>query len=261
MMELNGAPVTAADLASLALVGYGHFTSMRVEEGSAVRGLNLHLDRLTRDCRTVFAAELDTDRVREYIRHAIREAAAPLIVRVTLYDPALTLARPGADAQPQVLITMRTAPPAATTPLRLQSVVYSRDLPKVKHVGLFGALHQRALAQRAGYDDVVFTEPDGTITEIGTSNIAFIRSDGQLVWPHAEVLVGTTMRLINQVRDEEVLTERVTLSQLPHYTGAVATNAATGVRAVTGIDDHQWPEHDVVVKLRAHYESIPPQRI
>ncbi|MGN2639009.1 aminotransferase class IV family protein [Nocardia takedensis] len=261
MTELNGVPVTADELSSLALVGYGHFTSMRVEQGGAVRGLTLHLDRLVRDCQTVFAADLDTERVREYVRHAIRGAAAPLVVRVTIYDPALTLARPGDSAQPHVLITMRSAPPATAGPLRLQPIVYSRDLPRVKHVGLFGALHQRALAQRAGYDDVVFTEPDGTITEIGTSNIAFIRTDGQLVWPHAEVLVGTTMRLLNQVRDENVLTERVTLAQLPDYVGAVATNAATGVRPVIGIDEHRWPEHEVVEKLRAQYESIPPHRI
>jgi branched-subunit amino acid aminotransferase/4-amino-4-deoxychorismate lyase len=260
MMELNGAAATVDDLAALALVNLGHFTSMRVENG-AVRGLGLHLDRLARDCRTVFHTELDPDRVRDYVRHAIGGIADPVVVRVTIYDPALTLARPGQTAVPQVLVTVRAATSAPQPPLRLQSVVYARDLPKVKHTGLFGALHQRGLAQHAGYDDVVFTDSDGAISEIATSNIAFITGDGQLVWPHAEVLPGTTMRLINQVRDEDVVTDRITVARLGRYAGVVATNAATGVRAVASIDDTGWPEHEMVATLRKQYESIPPQQI
>ena len=64
---MDGVPVTADDLAALALVGYGHFTSMRLA-GGRVRGLDLHLDRLVRDCETVFGARLDAGRVRELAR-------------------------------------------------------------------------------------------------------------------------------------------------------------------------------------------------
>lgn len=261
MLELNGAPVTTADLAALALVNYGHFTSMRVDQDGAVRGLQLHLDRLTRDCRIVFAADLDPDRVRAYVRHALEDVDSAAVVRVTIYDPALEMSRPGAPAEPHVLVSLRPAPATShAAALRLQSVVFSRDLPKVKHIGLFGAEFQRAIAQRAGFDDVVFTAGDGSISEIATSNIAFITTEGRLVWPHSEVLAGTTMQLLNQVRDEEVV-KRVTLAQLGTYAGAVATNAATGVRAVASIDDTQWPEHEVVAILRKQYESIPPQKI
>ncbi|WP_405140266.1 aminotransferase class IV [Nocardia sp. NBC_01388] len=259
-MELNAAPATADDLAPLGLVGFGHFTSMHVRNGS-VRGLELHLDRLARDCRTVFDALLDPDRIRDAVRHAIRDVDVDVVVRVTVYDRKLTLARPGDPAHPELLITMREAPSTPQPPLRLQSVVYSRDVPKVKHLGLFGAEYQRALAQRAGFDDVLFTDRDGSVSEIATSNIAFITDEGQLVWPRAEVLAGTTMRLINQVRDEEVLTERITNPGLERYVGAVATNAATGVRTVASVDDVRWPEHELVATLRKQYESIPPQRI
>ncbi|OBF67521.1 aminotransferase [Mycobacterium sp. 852002-51759_SCH5129042] len=262
MLELNGQPATVEDLAPLALVGLAHFTSMRVEQGGAVRGLEMHLDRLTRDSRSVFDAELDPDRVRAYIRRAIGDTPQPTVVRVTIYDPAIELSKPGAPADPHVLVSMRHAPGhLSPPPLRLQSVVYSRDLPRVKHTGLFGALHQRAIAQRNGYDDVVFVAGDGSISEIATSNIGFITADGQVKWPHAEVLVGTTMRLLNQVRDEEVVTQRVTLDQLCNVAGAFATNAATGVRAVASIDDAHWPEHELVSILREQFESIPPQRI
>lgn len=259
-MELNAAPVTVDDLAPLGLVGFGHFTSMLVENAS-VRGLEMHLDRLTRDCRTVFDAELDPDRVRDAVRHAIRDVTGAVVVRVTIYDPKLGLARPGDPANPQVLVSMRAAPAGPQPPLRLQSVVYSRDVPRVKHIGLFGAEYQRASAQRAGYDDVLFTDSDGSISEIATSNVGLITADGRLVWPRAEVLAGTTMRLLNQVRDEEVLTRHVTVSALADYVGAVATNAATGVRAIASVDDVHWPEHELVATLRRQYESIPAQRI
>ncbi|WP_331722960.1 aminotransferase class IV family protein [Nocardia sp. NBC_00511] len=260
-MELNGAPVTAAQIAALGLVGYGHFTSMRVTDG-AVKGLTLHLDRLRRDCRTVFATDLDTSHVRDLIRRALPTTPGALVVRITIFDPDLELAHPGAPAHPQVLVSFRAAPALPPTPLTLQSAVFRRDMPQVKHVGLFGPMHLRAAAQRDGYDDVLFVEPDGTISEIATSNLGVITTDGQLIWPDAEVLPGTTMRLISQARDEDVLVEKVTLAQLPKFAAIVATNAAVGVRAVARIDDHHFPtEHELITTLRQEYDSIPPQRI
>lgn len=260
-MELNGRPVALEELAALGLVGYGHFTSMRVERGGAVRGLSLHLARLRRDCREVFATDLDTDRVRRLVRDAVGEVSEPMVARVTVFDPRLELGRPGASADPQILVTSRTAPATPLGPLRLQSAVYARDLPRVKHIGLFGAMHQRAAAQRAGFDDVVFTTPESAISEIATSNVGFIR-DGQLIWPHADVLPGTTMQLISQTRDEDVLVEKVTLADLNQFDAVIATNAAVGVRAVSNIDDTTWStEHDMIEILRKQYESIPPEQI
>ncbi|MFX0581093.1 aminotransferase class IV family protein [Nocardia nepalensis] len=260
-MELNGVPVTVDQIGALGLVGYGHFTSMRVE-GGGVRGLQLHLDRLIRDCRTVFEADLDSGLVRDLVRQILCGKDETVIVRVTVFDPNLELGKPGADAQPHVLVTKRRAPVTPLGPLSLQSAVYSRDLPRVKHVGLFGALHQRRNAQRNGFDDVLFTTADGTVTEIATSNIGFISADGQLIWPQADVLPGTTMRLISQTRDEEVLSQAITLAQLPQFAAAVATNAAVGLRPVSRIDDTQWPvEHELIDILRKEYESIPPQPI
>ncbi|MFD9614827.1 aminotransferase class IV family protein [Streptomyces sp. NPDC059083] len=261
-MELDGNPVDLDQIKALALVNYGHFTSMRVEGRAGVRGLNLHLERLSRDCRAVFSTELDAERVRELVRHALDGTDETVVVRVTVFDPQLDLGHIGAAAQPHILVTMRGAPHTPLGPLRLQSAVYTRDLPKVKHIGLFGALHQRRGAQRNGYDDVVFTTADGTLTEIATSNIGLIDTDGRLIWPRADVLPGITMKLLSQTRDEEVLTEPITLAQLPQFTAAVATNAAVGVRAVSCIDDTEWPaDHDTISILRKEYEAIPPDRI
>lgn len=61
MAELNGVPVTPDELKALALVNYGHFTSMRMDD-QRIRGFSHHLERLVRDCRVLFGHELDLSR-------------------------------------------------------------------------------------------------------------------------------------------------------------------------------------------------------
>ena len=80
----------------------------------------------------------------------------------------------------------------------------------MKHIGLFGALQRRRAAQREGFDDVLLLNPDGSISELATSNIGFVR-DGRIVWPRSEYLQGTTMALIQQALDEPVVSESLTL--------------------------------------------------
>jgi branched-subunit amino acid aminotransferase/4-amino-4-deoxychorismate lyase len=156
--ELNGVPARLDQVEVLALTNYGHFTSMRVDK-QRVRGLSLHLERLIRDCRQVFDADLDADRIRHLIRHALADISRPVVVRVTVFDPALELGRLGADAHPQVLITTRPAEHLPLPALRLQSAIYRRDMPHVKHVGLFGSLQRKRIAQRNNFDDALFVTP------------------------------------------------------------------------------------------------------
>lgn len=257
-MELDGVPATADQVRSLALTNYGHFTSMLVN-GDRVRGLSLHMQRLSRDCRLLFGAELDTDLVRRHLRHALAGAAQPTVARVTVFDPALDLGTIGGDAAPRILVTMRAASGTPAPALRLQAVAYQRELAAVKHVGLFGSLQRRRAAQREGFDDALFLDSDGTISEIATSNVGFIR-DGHVVWPRSEWLAGVTMRLVQQALDEPVTSEPLNLSDLPGMDAAFATNAVTGVRAVASVDGTRWPtEHPVLKDLREMYADIPPE--
>jgi len=263
MAELDGVAVDAAQLQALALVNYGHFTTMVVTAGR-VRGLSLHLERLVRDCLAVFDADLEPERVRHLIRRAVVDAARPVVVRVTVFDPDLAVGRPGADAAPRVLVTARASPaPVAGAPpgLRLHAVRYRRDLPTVKHVGLFGALHQRRAAQRAGFDDAVFADADGVLSEAATANIGFVRA-GRVLWSGAECLPGVTMRLLGQARADETATAAVTLPDLPRLDAVFATNAVTGVRRVTAIDDVRWPgDHPVLRDLAERYAAIEPEQL
>ncbi|MGI8309414.1 aminotransferase class IV family protein [Saccharopolyspora hattusasensis] len=259
-MQLNGTTPDIDQVKALALTNYGHFTSMLVEE-NGVRGLSLHMQRLARDCRQLFDAELDIDRVRHYIRHALVGKRQPTTVRVTIYDPSLDLGTIGSDATPHVLVTTRSATQEIPSPWRLQAVSYRRDDPAVKHIGLFGTLKHRRAAQREGFDDVLFLNPDGTISEIATSNIGFVR-DGQIVWPRSEYLAGITMTLLHQALDEPVTTEPITLADLADMEAVFATNASTGIRAVRAVDSAEWSDdHKVFSELRELYADIPTEGV
>jgi branched-subunit amino acid aminotransferase/4-amino-4-deoxychorismate lyase len=260
MAELNGLPADLNQVKALALTNYGHFTSMRVE-GLRVRGLSLHLGRLERDCRRLFDAELDPERVRHLIRHAVAGVSGPIVVRVTVFDPDLELGHPGAEAEPRVLITTRTAPQTPLPSLRLQSTRYDREMPDVKHVGLFGSLRHRRIAQRAGFDDVVFIDARSNVSELATSNIGFF--DGhRIVWPDAAWLSGVTMALINDVHEGQVVTAPVNLAQLDDMQAAFATNAVVGVRAISSVDGMRWAdEHPILGILRKEYADIPPESL
>lgn len=257
-MQLNGVPPTMDQVKALALTNYGHFTSMVAEDGR-VRGLSLHLQRLARDCRLLF--DVDLDRVRDHVRQAVTDEAPRTVARVTIYDPGLELGTIGSTANPHVLVTTRTAGTRAPGPLRLQASSYRREMPAVKHIGLFGALRCRRVAQREGFDDVLFLNQDGTISEIATSNIGFVR-DGNIVWPRSEWLTGITMTLLNQALDEPIRTEPVTLSDLPHMEFVFATNAATGIRPVAAVDDQSWDiDHPTLKRLRDLYTDIPAEQL
>lgn len=260
-MQLNGKPATLDDVKALALTNYGHFTSMLVEN-NRVRGLTLHLQRLTRDCHQLFNVDLDSDLVREHVRAALGGQEGPTVVRVTVYDPALDLGSIGKDASPHVLVTTRSAATAQPGPWRLQAVSYQREIPAVKHVGLFGVMKRRRDAHREGFDDVLLVNRDGTISEVATSNIGFVR-DGQVIWPRSEWLTGVTMTLLNQELDEPVNSEPLTLGELKSMDAAFATNAATGVRPVASVDSTEWPSatHPALAKLRELYADIPGEAI
>lgn len=261
MATLSDHPVTTDDLMPLALTSYGHFTSMRVDEEGRIRGLSLHLERLNRDSREVFGTAVDPDRVRAQVAAALTDRTGRCIVRITHYDPAVNLGRPADATKPELLVTVRPAGQLPPPPLTAMTVPYERDLPQVKHCGLFGLLHARRTAQLAGFDDALFTGRDGLISEGGTWNIGFIDTDGTVVWPQAPVLPGVTMALL-QEQHADWKTAPVTVEQAKGMAAAFATNTSIGVRALSAIDDQPMPaDHPLLAELRDAYLAVPGEEL
>ncbi|MER7338853.1 aminotransferase class IV family protein [Streptomyces sp. NPDC000075] len=261
MAELNGTPVTLEDLQALALTNYGHFTFIRLQDGAA-RGLSLHLDRLVRDCSTVFGVDLDRERTLTYIRKAVRGVSGAVGVRVTIFDPALDMGRPSQGQDPHVLVNLRPVGAGLPSPLTTRSFTFSRDNATVKHLGLQPQLRIRRDAQLAGFDDALFTEPDGRISEGTTWNPGFVTDDGTVIWPEAPALSGTTMLLLRSVDAPKQTTAPVRLTDLPNMAAAFATSTTLGVRPISAIDDLRFPnEHPVLTALHEAYTAIPPERL
>jgi branched-subunit amino acid aminotransferase/4-amino-4-deoxychorismate lyase len=260
---INGEPAAAEDLRVIATTNYGHFTSMQVVDGR-VRGLALHLQRLERGTRELFDCDLDGERVRRDIRRALADESGAASIRVTVFARGLNRERPLSPSQPDLLVIRSAAAPARDAPIRVRSVVYGRELPRVKHVGTFALFYHRRLAQQAGYDDALFVDHDGRIAEGTTWNIGFFDDTG-VVWPQAPMLAGVSMQLLDAaLRRSGVRCETRTVlrDELAGLRGAFATNSGIGCRPIVAIDRHSF-DADVqrLEVVRDAYESCAWERI
>ncbi len=234
----DGRPADASDLRALALVNYGHFTSMQVR-GRCVQGFDLHLQRLRDATRELFGSDVDEARVRTAIRDALSAAgAADASVRVTAFVRGLDLDTCAENFAPELLVSI--APPAAPPQgaLRVKTCVCVRDLPHIKHVGTFPLFLQRRLARQAGFDDALLVDGDGRVAEGSIWNIGF-RDGDSVVWPQAPALRGTGERLLQAGLDALGIGQSarpVRVAEIGMFEAAFAVNSR-GVQAIAAIDD------------------------
>jgi len=194
------------------------------------RGLALHFARLEAANRELFEAELDDKRVRELIRHALRDVE-DASVRVYAFE---------SDDEPTIMVTVKQ-PGGVSTPQRLQSVRYQRPDAHLKHLATGQGFFSR-LARRNGFDDALLTTSDGVISESSVANIGFFDGSG-VVWPAAPFLHGITMQLLERKLVELGVPSRraqVRLHDISSFEGAFLSNAR-GVAAVSQVDDMSLP--------------------
>ncbi|MDQ1063336.1 aminotransferase [Stenotrophomonas rhizophila] len=255
----NGHRASADDLAG-ALVNYGHFTSLQVR-GGAVQGLDLHLRRLRQGTEELFGSTLDGTQVQAWIAHALQaEGRVDASVRVTVFSQVFDFRQPLQVVPVDVLVAVSAPVTLPATARRVRSVVYQRELPHLKHVGTFPLFEHRRQALQAGYDDAVFVDAQGAISEGTTWNIAFGRG-GDLVWPQAPALRGTQERLLQAGWGREPQLAPVRLDDLAGFDAAIACNAA-GVWPIGSIDGVAFPGSEAVcgkakaVLLQAPWDSV-----
>ncbi|GAA2467088.1 aminotransferase class IV family protein [Streptomyces macrosporus] len=259
VVQRNGRPATAEELTPLAFAGHAHFTALQVR-GGRVRGLDLHLERLRSASVELFGRALPDDRVRSCLRAALEAGPADLSLTATVYLPTGEFTVAGADVEPELLV--RTGPPASGPkgPLALAAVEHERFLPAVKHVGETAKTHFLRHAVERGFDDAVFVDRRGRLSEGTIWNLAFW--DGTtVVWPVAEMLGGTTMGIVRRQLDRLGIPQRhreVTLADLPALAGTVVMNSWTPGVAVRRIGSVPLPEAPSFVEtLHRAYRAEP----
>jgi len=261
--ELNGEPVTLEGLRYPALLNFGHFTSMQVDDGR-VRGLDLHMQRLEDATRELFAATLDAAAVRAHMRHMVGDERGRLSLRINIFSRRLRLERMAEAAPPDVLITLGPARERQITPMRLKTFRHQRTLAHIKHVGTFELFHHRRLAQQDGYDDALFVDSTGAISEGSIWNIGFFDGRG-VVWPDAPQLKGVSMQLLQkglQERGIATTTARIDLADVRTFRSAFFTNSGCAVRPIASIDGMDLiVDAELSELLEACYASNPLQPI
>ncbi|MCP2259233.1 Branched-chain amino acid aminotransferase/4-amino-4-deoxychorismate lyase [Streptoalloteichus tenebrarius] len=259
VVHRNGRPASVEDLTPLAFAGYAHFTALQVR-GGRVRGLDIHLERLRVASLELFGQALPDDRVRAHLRAAVEAGPADMSLRATVYSPAGEFTATGEGAEPEVLV--RTGPPSSGPdgPLALATVEHERFLPAVKHVGESAKTYFLRQAVGQGFDDAAFLDRRGRLSEATIWNLAFW--DGTaVVWPEAEMLIGSTMSILRRQLDRLGVPQRVrevTPDDLPALAGAVVMNSWTPGVAVRRIGSVSLPEASSFVELlHRAYEAEP----
>ncbi|WP_344891746.1 aminotransferase class IV [Actinomadura meridiana] len=202
------------------------------------------MERLRFASVEMFGRALPDDRVRDALRTALASSPADVSLTATVYSsPGEFVA--GGDA---VDVLVRTGAPSAgpAGPLALAVVEYERVLPAVKHVGEVAKTLFMRRAVREGLDDAAFVDRRGRFSEGTIWNLAFW--DGEaVVWPDAEMLVGTTMGIVRRQLEQLGVSQRVqeiAVADLPTLGGAVVMNSWTpsvAVRRVGSVDLPQAP--------------------
>lgn len=265
-LEIDGTPASAERLAP-ALVNYGHFTSLQVRAGR-VAGLALHLQRLQQATRELYGVELDAVRVRGWLAGAVERAGSAACaasgVRLTVFAPQASAQAPAAAGAGAVAVLVAVSParPAVLTPLRVQLRRYERELPRIKHVGTFGALWQRQLAQRDGYDDALFADARGCLSEGSTWNVGFW--DGvRVIWPQAAMLDGTSQQLLKpllRAAGIDSIERPVHRDELALLRAAFVCSSGGVGRPIASIDAQPLAAGgEITARLRALYADAPTE--
>lgn len=259
---VDGEPVSTEDLTYLALVNYGAYTSFRVENGAA-RGLHRHLDRLHASALELFGESPGEGRFRDLMRAAV-QGRETCWLRVSLFSPDIWARTPSWRGMPKVMTLAAQPPPPLASSLRLATRVYARDAAHLKHTALFGLIQSRRQAQDAGFDDALFVDGTGLISEGSLWNVGFVRGD-RVTWPQAPMLSGVTQTLIEQGLADVGLTAEtrpLSLSGLSEFDHAFICNSATPACAVTAIDSHSFENDPTLIeRLQAAWASNPPETI
>lgn len=268
-VQLNADPVEQVDPKLLRATGYGHFTSMQVRSGR-VRGLDLHLDRLDNSSRELFGHGVSADRVLSYLRTALalaRSASDDLSIRVTAFSRDGSFLD-GVPVEPDLLIMVSNPIEPTAEPQRLLAVEHERAAPHLKHTGTFSLVREARKARLAGYDDALFHDRTGHVSEASIWNICFATGD-RIVWPAAPALPGIAMLSLQAGLDAITVareTVMVPLSALPGFDAAYLTNSIDPALPVSSITTPagttQYEPHPASAALIAKaYEAMPLQQI
>lgn len=260
---INGTPARAGDLSPIAFAGFAHFTAMQIRNGS-VKALDLHLARLRNASMDLFGAAPNDELIIDSIRSALRTGPQGLSLTVTAFAPEGEFTTESFGSEPSVLVRTSLPSDGPQGPMKLWITEHERHMARIKHVGEWAKTYFLHRAAEHGFDDVAFMDRNGRLSEGSIWNLVFW--DGSsVVWPQADILVGTMMGMVQRQLEELGVTQRVQVvrsADLAWMEGAAVMNSWTPGVPLTAIGDHNFPVSEALMSLlRAAYAAEPYYRL
>ena len=228
------------------LYGYGLFESMRAYNGRVFR-LDRHVNRLLDSAKEIgMELSVDGNEVKDAVHRTLEEnGLSDAYVRVTLSygtgEPRLIFSE-GAENS-LVVFAREFSPNAQTYEKGIRVAVSEAVKPhskfsRVKSLNFLPYLMAKLEAKERGVDDMVLTNPDGTLAEASTSNIFFV-SKGGLVTPDSGILPGITKEAMVEIAGREGIPleeRRVLPNEIKFFKECFLTNSVMEVVPVVEID-------------------------
>lgn len=176
LQELIGKKLGLDNLKTLTFIPYGHFTSMQVRN-NRVKGLDSHIQRLRESTRTLFGIDMSGEKIKDYVSHIREENHPDITIRVNIFSRSLNIEEIK-KSDLQVLITSSDPIYPVTSSVFVQTKVYIRIIPEIKHVGIaLGLLSfQKEIPINTNHD-IVYADKEGNIAESSTWNIGFYNGE------------------------------------------------------------------------------------
>lgn len=240
------------------LLGDGVFETLAVRDGRP-RLLDRHLRRLQAGMARIDIIDGPDD---ETIRNAIDE----LLVASGLSEARIRItvtAGPGPSlrtrtGRPTVFVTIAPLGPAPVS-VSLHLVPWPRNehsaLAGIKSINWAENAHALRVAAAAGFDNALFCDMQGRLSECATANI-FVTVDGQILTPAMSTgcLAGTVRAVL---LDAGVATEAdLHPADLTRADGVFITTSTTGITPVHAIDQLTPPtDVDALGRARAALDA------
>lgn len=112
-------------------------------------------------------------------------------------------------------------------------------------------------AKKAGFDDCLFLNEKGHITESATANL-FVIDEDRLITPPTDdgLLPGIVRQKI--VENFTVYQEHITIEQLKSCQGAFLTNSLLGVARISLVENIKLPVHSLCHKVAEFFGDMIP---
>lgn len=218
-----------------------------------------HIERLFKSCTSAgIPLDYSSNEIHMAIKDTVRENPGSKFVKISVYissievdvvpqDPFSTIAIAAYEPH-QDIITKNTQPFYTSKELSvwLEKEKHQRrhDIipPQVKIAGNYtSSMMAKWQARKNGYDEIIFTDEKGYITEAPTSNVFIINQENVLLTaPESDVLYGITRKSVLEIAKNEninIKEDKIPLHELENAKEVFLTSSSHLICPVVKIDN------------------------